>query len=65
MLCLLFTFQSENGEHQSVIDNILVPKLFINRIVSSFTHEWTTDNLPDHVPVTMVFDCEVVFACLC
>ena len=55
----LFTFQSENGEHQSVINYILVPNLFINRIVSSFTHEWTIDNLSDHVPVTMAFDCEV------
>ena len=35
----LFTFRSENGEHQSVIDYILVPNLFINRVISSFTHE--------------------------
>ena len=39
----LFTFQSENGEHQS----------------SEHQHEWTIDNLSDHVPVTMAFDCEV------
>ena len=55
----LFTLQSENGEHQSVIDYILVPNLFINRIISSFTHEWTIDNLSDHVPVAMAFDCAV------
>ena len=48
-----FTFRSENGEHQSVIDYIFVPNLFINRTISSFTHEWTIDNLSDHVPVTM------------
>ena len=40
----LFTFWSENEEHQSVIDYILVPNLFINRTISSFTHEWTIDN---------------------
>ena len=45
--------------HQSVIDHILVPNLFINRIISSFTHEWTIDNLSDLVPVTMAFECEV------
>ena len=55
----LFTFRSENGEHQSVIDYIFVPNLFINRTISSFTHEWTIDNLLDHVSVTMAFDCEV------
>ena len=55
----LFTFWSENGEHQSVIDYILAPNLFITRIISSFTHEWTIDNLSDHVAVTMAFDSEV------
>ena len=35
----LLTFRSENGEHQSVIDYILVPNLFINRTISSFTQE--------------------------
>ena len=43
----LSTFRSENGEHQSGIDYIIVPNLFINRIISSFTHEWTIDNLSD------------------
>ena len=55
----LFTFRSENGEHQSVIDYIFVPNLFINRTISSFTYEWTIDNSSDHVPVTMAFDSEV------
>ena len=55
----LFTFRSENGEHQSVIDYIFVPNLFINCTISSFMHEWTINDLSDHVPVTMTFDCEV------
>ena len=55
----LFTFRSENGEHQSVIDHVFARNLFINRTISSFTHEWTIDNLSDHVPVTMAFDSEV------
>ena len=55
----LCTFRSENEEHQSVIDYVVVPNLFINRINSSLTHKWTIDNLSDHVPVTMAFDCEV------
>ena len=56
---LLFTFQSENGEHQSVIDYIFVPNLYVYHTISSFTHEWTIDNSLDHVPVTMAFDSEV------
>ena len=55
----LFTFWLGNEEHQSIIDYIFVPNLFINRTISSFTHEWTINNLSDHVPVTMVFDCEI------
>ena len=34
-----FIFRSENGEHQSVIDYIFVPNLFINHTISSFTYE--------------------------
>ena len=55
----LFTFRSENGEHQPVIDYILVPNLSINSIISSFTYEWTIHNLSDHVPVAMAFNCGV------
>ena len=55
----LCTFRSENEEHQSVTGYILVPNVFINGINSSLTHKWTIDNLSDHVPVTMAFDCEV------
>ena len=55
----LFTFRSGNGEHRSVKDYIFLPNLFINRIISSFTHEWTIVSLSDHVPVTMAFDCKV------
>ena len=39
-----------------------MPNLFINGTISSFTHEWTIDNLSDHVPVTMAFDSEVALS---
>ena len=74
---LLFTFWSENGEHQSVIDYILVPNLFLNRIIASSTsgqliiyrimcqYPWHFDcevALPAHVdPVQGLPSCQAYF----
>ena len=44
---------SDEERHKSMIDYIVLPALFIEKINSCVVGEWQPDLMSDHVPITV------------